>query len=56
MDQIHRYGNQVVVNLINKDGYEKALGDEFKKHIQNMDDARVKLCFLVGKQLLCYFG
>ncbi|KAJ3220303.1 Phosphatidylinositide phosphatase SAC1 [Clydaea vesicula] len=41
-EQITHYGNQIVVNLINKKGYEMGLGDEFQKHILTMNDARVK--------------
>lgn len=42
VDQIHHYGNQIVVNLINKKGYEKALGDNFAKHISHLNDQRIR--------------
>lgn len=42
LDQINRYGPQVVINLINKKGYEKPLGDEFARMVNEMNDSRVK--------------
>lgn len=39
---ISQYGNVVMVNLINKTGYEGPMGDEFVKHVQLLNDARVK--------------
>ncbi|KAI9014939.1 SacI homology domain-containing protein [Gaertneriomyces semiglobifer] len=40
--QIELYGNQIVLNLINKKGYEHRLGDEFARHINLLADPRVK--------------
>ena len=36
-EQIALYGDQVVVNLINKHGYESPLGDAFAKHVAMLD-------------------
>ncbi|KAJ3054407.1 Phosphatidylinositide phosphatase SAC1 [Rhizophlyctis rosea] len=40
-DQIGRYGNQVVVNLINTKGYELPVGQEFARQIKNLNDSRI---------------
>jgi hypothetical protein len=31
-----------MVNLINKSGYEGPMGDEFVKHVQLLNDSRIK--------------
>ncbi|KAJ3318104.1 Phosphatidylinositide phosphatase SAC1 [Boothiomyces sp. JEL0866] len=36
------YGPQIAINLINKDGYEKPLGDEFERQAFLMNDERLK--------------
>ncbi|TPX71110.1 hypothetical protein SpCBS45565_g01267 [Spizellomyces sp. 'palustris'] len=41
-DQLALYGNQIVVNLINKKGYEHRLGDEFAKHIRLLNEPRIR--------------
>lgn len=41
-DLINHYGNILLVNLINKTGYEGPLGDEFLKLVQLSNDSRVK--------------
>ncbi|KAI8927060.1 SacI homology domain-containing protein [Entophlyctis helioformis] len=42
LDQIKHYGNQIVVNLINKHGYEGPLGIEFAQQIEELNDKRVR--------------
>ncbi|KAJ3254391.1 Phosphatidylinositide phosphatase SAC1 [Boothiomyces macroporosus] len=37
-----QYGPQIAINLINKDGYEKPLGDEFERQAFLMNDERLK--------------
>lgn len=41
-EQIHMYGNQIVIHLANKHGYESPLADAFAKHIVQLDDTRVR--------------
>ena len=41
-DLISHYGNIILVNLINKTGYEGPLGDEFLKLVQLSNDSRIK--------------
>jgi hypothetical protein len=36
------YGNQIVIHLANKHGYESPLADAFAKHIGVFDDSRVR--------------
>jgi hypothetical protein len=36
------YGDTIAINLINKTGYEKPLGDEFQKQVNLMRDDRLK--------------
>ncbi|KAJ3043751.1 Phosphatidylinositide phosphatase SAC1 [Rhizophlyctis rosea] len=40
-EQIGRYGNQVVVNLINTKGYELPVGQEFARQIAKLNDPRI---------------
>ena len=42
MTLFHIYGPQIVVNLINKNGYEKPLGDEFARQIFFMNDSQLR--------------
>lgn len=39
---ISNYGKIIVINLINKTGYEGPLGDEFLKYVLEMDDSRIR--------------
>lgn len=41
VDQINRYGNQIIINLINKKGYELKLGDEFARNVGLLEDSRL---------------
>ncbi|KAG0209131.1 hypothetical protein BGX33_005829 [Mortierella sp. NVP41] len=36
------YGPQLVINLVNKKGYEKPMGDAFQKHIDVLKDSAIK--------------
>jgi hypothetical protein len=40
-EQISLYGGQILVNLINKKGYESKLGDEYVRQCRLMNDNRV---------------
>jgi len=40
-DQRDRYGGQLVINLINKRGYELHIGNEFAKNIEALHDDRI---------------
>ncbi|KAJ3008269.1 Phosphatidylinositide phosphatase SAC1 [Thoreauomyces humboldtii] len=40
--QIALYGNQIVVNLINKKGYEQKLGEEFARQIGLLNDRAIR--------------
>ena len=46
---ISQYGNVIVVNLINKGGYEGPLGDEYVKNVQLLNDSRIKYSFLLSQ-------
>ncbi|KAH6564773.1 hypothetical protein BASA60_010156 [Batrachochytrium salamandrivorans] len=41
-EQFKFYGNQIVVNLINKHGYESPLGVEFANRVGEMKDERIR--------------
>ncbi|KAJ3300068.1 Phosphatidylinositide phosphatase SAC1 [Borealophlyctis nickersoniae] len=41
-EQIQRYGDQIVVNLVNTHGYELPMGQEFARQIKSMNDPRVR--------------
>ena len=41
-DLFNRYGDVIAVNLINKSGYEKPLGDEFQTQVMTLNDERLK--------------
>lgn len=49
---ISQYGNVIMVNLINKGGYEGPMGDEFVKHVQLLNDSRIKYPFLLVTGIL----
>ncbi|KAJ3159758.1 Phosphatidylinositide phosphatase SAC1 [Geranomyces michiganensis] len=40
--QLDLYGNQIVVNLINKHGYEHPLGEEFQRRINALAEPRIR--------------
>ncbi|KAI8592593.1 SacI homology domain-containing protein [Geranomyces variabilis] len=42
LQQIDKYGNQIVVNLINKHGYEQKLGEEFQRRITALGEPRIR--------------
>jgi hypothetical protein len=39
---ISTYGKIILINLINKNGYEGALEQEFAKYVEEMDDSRIR--------------
>ncbi|KAJ3406934.1 Phosphatidylinositide phosphatase SAC1 [Chytridiales sp. JEL 0842] len=41
LEQISFYGDQILINLINKSGYESKLGDEFVRQCRLLNDSRV---------------
>ncbi|ORX50742.1 Phosphatidylinositide phosphatase SAC1 [Piromyces finnis] len=40
-DQRNRYGGQIILNLINKHGYELHIGNEFAKQVEDLHDDRI---------------
>jgi phosphatidylinositol 4-phosphatase len=40
--QFSIYSNQIVVNLINKHGYESPLSEEFARYVELMKDERLR--------------
>eukprot|EP00833_Pecoramyces_ruminatium_P010650 jgi/Orpsp1_1/1184682/evm.model.c7180000090540.1 len=40
-DQRDRYGGQIIINLINKKGYELQIGNEFAKQIEDLHDDHI---------------
>jgi len=40
-EQRERYGGQIVINLINKHGYELHIGNEFAKQLEDLHDDRI---------------
>ncbi|CAG8452119.1 9829_t:CDS:10 [Funneliformis caledonium] len=40
-EQIKIYGNQILVNLVNKKGYESAVGDAYEKAVKQLNDSRI---------------
>ncbi|CAI2166686.1 31_t:CDS:10 [Funneliformis geosporum] len=43
-EQIKIYGNQILVNLVNKKGYESAVGDAYEKAVKQLNDSRIRYC------------
>ncbi|KAI8053987.1 SacI homology domain-containing protein [Syncephalis plumigaleata] len=41
-DQITQYGPQIVVNLVNKHGYEKPMGDVFRSTVAELNNSNVR--------------
>ncbi|KAI8878461.1 hypothetical protein K501DRAFT_195846 [Backusella circina FSU 941] len=40
-EQIHIYGNQILVNLINKKGYELPMGQAYARTVEQLNDPRI---------------
>ncbi|KAF0371055.1 SacI-likey domain-containing protein [Gigaspora margarita] len=43
-EQTKIYGKQILVNLVNKTGYELPVGDAFEKAVKQLDDPRLTYC------------
>ena len=41
-EQIKVYGNQILVNLVNKKGYEFPVGEAYEKAVKQLNDSRIQ--------------